>query len=136
MENEKSVLSMGALCKAKLEFKHVETGESVQSSPRPVLVLRDLEDGAVQIATLTSRIEKRHVAEIGHILEDSLEYGLIKKSAVLCSPYNIGYLSRENLSEPFGKVPLTEMVKVFDKVEQVNKKEHNLHMKLVSEHER
>ncbi|RXZ01428.1 hypothetical protein [Fictibacillus sp. S7] len=69
-------------------------------------------------------------------MEDSLEYGLTKKSAVLCSPYNIGYLSRENLSEPFGKVPLTDMAKVLDKMEQVNKKEHNLHMKLVSEHER
>lgn len=136
MENEKFVLPMGALCKAKLEFKHVETGKPIQSSPRPVLVLRDLKDGAVQIATITSRIEKRHIAEFGHVLENSLEYGLTKKSAVLCSPYNIGYLSRENLSEPFYQLPLTEMVKVIDKMEQVNKKEHNLHMKLVSEHER
>ncbi|WP_025907750.1 hypothetical protein [Priestia flexa] len=112
------------------------SAEPLVSPRRPVVVLRDKGDGNVLIATLTSRIEKSHVAELGHILEDSLEYGLDKKSAILCTSFNRGYLSREKLSEPFGKIPYPELKKYFEKAEMLNKKEHKLHMKLVSEIER
>lgn len=79
-QNEKELpfLPMGSIVNARLEFKHIETGESIQSRPRPVLVLRDYGDGAVKIATLTSRIEKKHVQEYGHLLEKSEESVLRK----------------------------------------------------------
>ena len=137
-QNEKELpfLPMGTIVNARLEFKHIETGESIQSRPRPVLVLRDYGDGAVKIATITSRIEKKHVQEYGHLLEKSEEYGLKKKSAVLCTRFNIGVLAKENLSEPYAHVPFPEMKKILEKAEALNKKEHGLQIRLVSELER
>ncbi|MFE4429443.1 hypothetical protein ACFRH9_20525 [Peribacillus butanolivorans] len=43
-QNEKELpfLPMGSIVNARLELKHIETGESIQSRPRPVLVLRDM----------------------------------------------------------------------------------------------
>ncbi|MFS0604929.1 type II toxin-antitoxin system PemK/MazF family toxin [Peribacillus frigoritolerans] len=131
-----SFLPIGSIVNARLEFKHIETSESIRSTPRPVLVLRDYGDGAVKVATLTSRIEKKHVQEYGHLLEKSEEYGLKKKSAVLCTKFNMGVLAKENLSEPYAHVPFTEMKMILEKAESLNKKEHGFQMKLVSELER
>lgn len=90
----------------------------------------------MQIATITSRIEKSHVGKYGHVLEDYQEYGLYKKSAVLCTSSNRGYIAREKLSGPFGKVPLPEIKKILEKSEILNKREINLQYKFVSQHER
>ncbi|MGM0924672.1 MAG: hypothetical protein ACQEWW_26390 [Bacillota bacterium] len=133
--NDQPFLPMGSLVRATLEFQHVESGESIVSAPRPVLVLQDRQDGSVQIATITSRIEKNHVAKYGHVLEDYQEYGLHKKSAVLCTNSNRGYIAREKLSEPFGKIPFPEMKKILEKSEMLNKREINLQYKLVSDYQ-
>lgn len=135
--DEPSLLPMGTIMKAKLSFTHVDTGETLeQPNPRPVLVLRDYGDGAVKIATLTSRIEKNHVKQYGHTLDKTKEYGLTKPSAVLCTESNMGIIPREKLSGPIGRLPFSEMDKILEKTELVNKKEHNLKMKLMSELER
>lgn len=131
-----SFLPIGSLVSAKIQFTHAETGESLPSQKRPLLVLRDYGDGAVKVATITSRIEKGHVKEYGHIIEKSLDYGLAKKSAVLCTRANMGILARENLSEPFGRLPFEEVKKVLEKSEKLNKKEHGLAYNLKSELER
>lgn len=129
-------LPIGSLVKAKIQFTHAETGESLEPQTRPLLVLRDYGDGAVKVATITSRIDKKHVEKYGHIMENSLDYGLTKKSAVLCTRANMGILARENLSEPFGRLPFEEVKQVLQKAEQLNKKEHGLAYKLKSELER
>ena len=131
-----SFLPIGSVVKASIQFTHAETGESLPSQTRPLLILRDYGDGAVKVATITSRIEKKHVEKYGHIIEKSLDYGLAKKSAVLCSRANIGILARENLSEPLCRLPFEEVKKVLQKAEQLNKKEHGLMYNMKSELER
>lgn len=135
--NEPSELPIGTIMKAKLSFEHVDTKETLdQPNPRPVVVIKDYGDGAVKVATLTSRIEKRHVKEFGHTLDKTEEYGLNKPSAVLCTNANRGIIPREKLSGPYGRLPFSEMEKIFKKIQQVNQKEHGLKMKLISELER
>ncbi|MFF2588840.1 hypothetical protein ACFVSS_13215 [Peribacillus butanolivorans] len=48
----------------------------------------------------------------------------------------MGVLAKENLSEPYAHVPFPEMKKILEKAESLNKKEHGLQIKLVSELER
>ena len=135
LNNEKPILPIGSIVTAKVEFTHVKTGNSITSN-RPVLVIRDYGDGAVKIATITSRVEKEHVKENGHQLENYEEYGLNKPSAVLCTRFNMGVLSRDNVSEPIGRIPFSEMKQVLEKAEQLNKIELRYNMKVVSELER
>lgn len=47
-----------------------------------------------------------------------------------------GSLGKEKLSEPYEHVPFTEMKKILEKAESLNKKEHGLQIRVVSELER
>ncbi|MGG0286755.1 hypothetical protein ABEY41_16885 [Peribacillus butanolivorans] len=53
-----------------------------------------------------------------------------------CTRFNMGVLAKENLSEPYAHVPFPEMKKILEKAEALNKKEHGLQIRLVSELER
>lgn len=121
-------IESGECFTALMTFKNVDgnvisTQDNQNGKPRPIVVMKDPDDGIYYAYSVTSKIENVFNKRNGYVLQNHAEAGFRLPSLVKCNKDSTFEIDPNTLRKPFGKLTEQDLDGFLERLDQVRQRE-------------